>query len=133
LSPAQYEKHLRLEVALTLDAVDRLYPLPKKERLLRQAAAQSMIRIGLFTLDKVFTESDTLDWAEGFWFKDSKATEGECLLDETGGDLAVLGRKRFDKLPAGHINTEQISEFPSLRPKYVLKLTTVKSCCTTCS
>jgi hypothetical protein len=94
----QYDRHIRRVVISTLKTVDSLYPLPEKKRLLRKAAALAVIKTALSTLDKIFTESDALQWADGFRFDDSEAAEGERLLDKAGGDLAVLARKRFGEL-----------------------------------
>jgi hypothetical protein len=64
-------------------------------------------------LDKIYTKSDALGWANGFQFEDSETAEGERLLNEAGGDLAVLARRRFDELLAGRINAKRIAVWSS--------------------
>jgi hypothetical protein len=95
---------MRRAVLSTLRTVDSLYPLLEKERLLRKTAALAVVKTGLSTLDKIFTESDALQWADRFRFDDSETAEGERLLDEAGGDLAVLARKRFGELLGERLN-----------------------------
>jgi hypothetical protein len=110
----QYDRHMRRAVLSTMRTVNSLYPLPEKDRLLCKTAALAVVKTGLSTLDKIFTESDALQWADGFCFDDSETAEGERLLDEAGGDLTVLARKRYGELLGERLNADRIDEWISL-------------------
>jgi hypothetical protein len=91
LSPAQYEKHLRVAVASTLKTLDSFYPWPEKREVVTPGGSnicdqEWLVHIGQGIRGVGCAGLDKGDW---FRFNDSKAAEGERLLDGSRGDLAV--------------------------------------------
>jgi hypothetical protein len=113
LSDSARSSLLETAVHDTLDLMETMFPEAVDGIAARRTRATELIRAGVAAVNNTFTESDALNWADGFEFPQEGLDNDLAQFLAADGDLEAICRARLEQLAPDRLNMERVNSWLS--------------------